>query len=443
MQLREHHFMPVRRLSAALLSLSLAGCMSGSHTPPAKILPIAPGYAATRVNGGIYRHHAILSFRGRQFVSFYDPAGHVTIAFRDLPSETWTIHRTDWQGNVRDAHHMISMGISTDGLLHISYDHHAHPLRYRRSDTPLDPTTFGPMMPMTGQREARVTYPQFVNLSDGTLLFVYRDGVSGNGDLCINRYDVQKQEWQVLQHPAISGAGRSNPYWCRPAAGHDGSLQLAFCWRRTGNAETNSRLCYAHSPDGGRTWQDSRGKPYQLPITPDTAEVIDPVGEGCNLSNQDSSEVDSHNRLHVVYRKNDTSGIPQYFHQWWDGHNWRRTQISQFTDAFTVKGPGAKPIPMSRPNLFFDADDRICVLYRDTRQGSRPMMATAGGLNYEKWRHVTLADVNLMVWEPTYDLARWRQKRVLDLYMQPTDQGYHETVTNTGPQMVSVLEWRP
>jgi hypothetical protein len=171
--------------------------------------------------------------------------------------------------------------------------------------------------------------------------------------------------------------------------------------------------------------------------------VIDSVEENNNLSNQDCSEVDSHNRIHIVYRKNDASKVPQYYHQWWDGHEWRRTQISQFTEAFVVKGGGAKAIPLSRPNLLFDEHDRIRVLYRDTRQGSRPMMATADGPDYSKWSHAVLADIDLMLWEPTYDLARWRCERVLDLYLQPTNQGDHETVTNTGPQMVSVLEWRP
>lgn len=425
---------------AALLILPSAGC---KKPQPPKAIPIEPGWAATRVNAGVYRHHGIFSFHGRQFVSFYDPDGYATFAYRDLPSEKWTVHHTDWKGNVRDAHNMISMAASSDGILHMAYDQHANPLHYRRSAKPLDPTTFGLMIPMTGQKENRVTYPMFVNLSDGTLLFFYRDGVSGNGDLYINRYDVEKQTWHPLQNPIISGEGRCNPYWCRPAVGSDGSLQLAWCWRRSANAETNSRLCYARSLDGGRTWQDSRGKPYKLPITPDTAEVIDPIEENSNLSNQDSSEVDSRNRIHVVYRKNDESGVPQYFHQWWDGHEWRRTQFSQFKSVFTVKGVGTKAIPMSRPNLLFDNDDRIYVLYRDTRQGSRPMIATAAAPNYDKWKHVTLLDIDLLLWEPTYDLARWRKERVLDILMQPTGQGDHEGVTDTGPQMVSVLEYRP
>lgn len=420
--------------------VALGGC---AGTPAAPLmLHIAPGYAATKVNTAIFRHHAIVTHGHRQFATFYDADAHVVVAWRDLPATTWTIHRTALTGNVRDAHNGISLGVSSDGLLHLSHDHHGHPLRYRRSDVPLDPATFGEPLPMTGKREARVTYPQFVNLADGTLLFLYRDGGSGRGDLCINRYRVESRSWEALQHPLISGEGRCNPYWCRPAVGTDGSLQLAWCWRRSGDAATNSRLCYARSMDGGATWMNSRGEPYGLPITPETAEVVDPVGENNNLSNQDSSEVDRRNRLHIVFRKNDAGGIAQYFHTWWDGGAWRQSQVSHFTEAFVMKGGGTLRNPLSRPDLLIDARDVVQVLYRDGRSGSRPMLASAAPPDYAAWAHRPLADIDLRQWEPNYDILRWKRDRVLDLFIQSTDQGNHETVTETGPQMVSVLEVR-
>jgi hypothetical protein len=433
-----------RFLVPVILSAFLGACTSGLHRRlETRILPVAPGYAATKVNTAIFRHHAIVSHGQRQFVTFYDPQGNVTIAWRDLPSQEWALHHTDWKGHVQDAHNAISLGVSADGRLHISYDHHGGPLRYRRSDKPLDPTTFGALVPMTSRKENRVTYPQFVNLRDGTLLFFYRDGASGNGDLCVNRYRVEDRTWEPVHHPVISGAGQFNPYWCRPAVGTDGSLQLAWCWRRTGDAATNSRVCYAGSADGGRTWHNSHGEPYALPITPATAEVIDPVEENNNLSNQDSAEVDSRNRLHIVIRKNDASHIPQYFHIWSDGVAWRQSPISQFTGAYNLKGGGTLRTPLSRADLFFDPRDNLYVLYRDNRRGSRPMLARACPPDYDAWSHVALADINLRQWEPNYDLVRWKRDGVLDLFLQSTDQGHHETVTRTGPQMVSVLEWRP
>lgn len=408
-----------------------------------RIVPISEGYSSTKVNTPIFRHHAILTFGQRQFVGFYAPDGTVTIAEREITSPSWKIHQTDWKANVRDAHNSISLGVSSDGILHISYDHHGHPLRYRRTERPLDPSSFGEIIGMTGRREGRVTYPQFVNLADGTLLFVYRDGGSGNGDLCINRYDVSSKSWDVLHHPLISGGGTHNAYWCRPAVGSDGSLKLAWCWRRTGDASTNSRICYAQSPDGGLTWENSRGERYLLPITQENNEVIDPVSEGSNLSNQDSSEVDSLNRMHIVCRKNDADGIPQFWHIWFDGSNWQQNQVSQFTERHDMKGGGTLRNPLSRPDLFIDKKDNVYVLYRYATEGSRPMVARGCSPDYTEWKHFSLADINLLQWEPNYDILRWKRDGILNLFLLPADQGNHETTTEQEPQMASVLEWKP
>ena len=56
---------------------------------------------------------------------------------------------------------------------------------------------------MTGDKEVQVTYPQFYNLPDGDLLFVYREGSSGDGDTMLSRYDTETGEWQIVAHPLI------------------------------------------------------------------------------------------------------------------------------------------------------------------------------------------------------------------------------------------------
>lgn len=55
---------------------------------------------------------------------------------RKLNSELWTLHRTQYRGNVKDAHNIISMIIDGEGYLHISFDHHGHKLNYCRSIAP-------------------------------------------------------------------------------------------------------------------------------------------------------------------------------------------------------------------------------------------------------------------------------------------------------------------
>ena len=64
-----------------------------------------------------------------------------------------------------------------------------------------------------GSNEDKVTYPQFFNLPDGRLLFLYRDGSSGNGNLTINRNDPATQAWQRLHDVLIDGQNQRSVYW--------------------------------------------------------------------------------------------------------------------------------------------------------------------------------------------------------------------------------------
>ena len=65
----------------------------------------------------------------------------------------------------------------------------------------------------TGSMEGRVTYPGFYPLRNGDLVFLYRDGASGDGDVLINRYDVRGDRWHAVQHPLIDGEGARNAYF--------------------------------------------------------------------------------------------------------------------------------------------------------------------------------------------------------------------------------------
>jgi hypothetical protein len=213
-------------------------------------IPIGLAWSANQVNATVYRVNALASFGPHQFVTYYDPAGRIIIGRRTIaqgegPWELTTL--PDTTANIRDAHNGVVLGVSRDGLVHLSYDHHNNALRYRVSESPNEIRAFGPPRPMTGKTEARVTYPQFVRAPDGTLFFFYRDGASGNGRLCLNRYDANTKTWTALHHPLIDGLNRCNPYWWRPSFGPNNSLHLAWCWRDTPNARTNHDICYARS----------------------------------------------------------------------------------------------------------------------------------------------------------------------------------------------------
>ena len=170
------------------------------------IVPVAKGWAKNSVNAVIFRKDPIASFGDIQYIAFYGEDGAVMLGKRKIGSNDWEIRKTQYSGNTKDAHNTISIAVDGAGYLHMAWDHHGHPLRYCRSSQPgsLELTD---KMPMTGIDENKVTYPEFFYLPDGGLLFLYRDGSSGNGRTMLNRYDVQTGQWSVVQHPLIRWHG--------------------------------------------------------------------------------------------------------------------------------------------------------------------------------------------------------------------------------------------
>ena len=125
-----------------------------------RIIPVAKGWAKSEVNAVIFRQHPLTTFGNEQYIAFYDEDGYVILARRKLADLKWDIRKTRYKGNVADAHNSISIAVDGRGILHMSWDHHGHPLRYCRSITP-GSLVLTAKMPMTGQHETRVTYPEF------------------------------------------------------------------------------------------------------------------------------------------------------------------------------------------------------------------------------------------------------------------------------------------
>ena len=133
----------------------------------------------------------------------------------------------------------------------MSWDHHCDPLRYCRGIGP-GSLELAEEIPMTGRDEGKVTYPEFYNLADGDLLFLYRHGHSGNGNTMLNRYDVATGKWSIVQHPLISGEGERNAYTNQIAVDSKGAWHISWCWRESADVASNHDICYARSSTGGR-----------------------------------------------------------------------------------------------------------------------------------------------------------------------------------------------
>ena len=172
-----------------------------------KLSPVGFGWSRNSVNTTVFRNNSLTTHGNIQYIAYYDAEGFLTLGKRPVDTQDWTVERTQYKGNCRDAHNVISIGVDGKGYLHVSFDHHNNPLRYCRSVAP-GSLVLGEMMPMTGVDERDVTYPEFYNLEDGDLLFAYRSGGSGRGNLVMNRYDVETGKWSRVQNVLIDGEGK-------------------------------------------------------------------------------------------------------------------------------------------------------------------------------------------------------------------------------------------
>ena len=423
------------------LAVSLAVSMlAASLTAQVRIVPIASGLAKNQVNAVIFRKNSVTSFRGKQYAAYYDPDSNVVVAKRDLSSTEWMITKTGFTGDTRDAHNSISIAIDGKGYLHLAWGNHNTKLNYARSAKPETPEFV--RTAMVGEKEDRVSYPEFYSMPNGDLVFLYRDGASGNGDLVLNRFESKTARWSRVQDKLIDGERTRNAY-PQIAVDRKGAIHISWVWRETPDVATNHDLCYARSDDGGKTWRRSNGETYQLPITEATAEYIWKIPQNSELINQTSMTADESGRPYIAtYWRNADSNVPQYRVVYSDGKEWRMSQVGARKTPFTLSGGGTKRIPISRPQILVDGK-RVIVIFRDAERGSRISAAVCSGVPGCEWSFRDLNETNVGMWEPTFDQELWRQTRAVHLFVQKVGQGDGENLEDIQPQLVSILEWRP
>ncbi|MFY0653201.1 MAG: BNR repeat-containing protein [Cyclobacteriaceae bacterium] len=410
-----------------------------------RIVPIGKGWAKNSVNAVIFRRNAVVSHNEFQYAAYYDADSSVMLAKRKLGSTSWETNKTQYKGKVIDAHNSISIMVDGAGFLHMSWDHHNHPLRYCRSKSPgsLELTE---KMQMTGIKENRVTYPEFYRLSNGNLLFLYRDGASGRGNLMMNHYDFKTQKWTQRQDAFINGEGERNAYW-QMCTDTKGTIHISWVWRETGDVATNHDMGYAKSNDGGMTWQKSSGESYQLPITESNAEYAAVIPQNSELANTTSMCADSNGRPYIAtFFRSEGTTVPQYQLIYHDGAQWQKQQIGNRTTPFTLSGRGEKKIPISRCQILANSDgptDKVYILFRDKERQDRVSVAICEDLSKKKWQYKDLTDFEVGMWEPSYDTELWKNNKTLHVYLQKVGQGDGGALENVPPQEVSVLEWTP
>jgi hypothetical protein len=314
-----------------------------------------------------------------------------------------------------DPHNSYAAGVDDRGRLHVVGNLHNQTLRYARSDdAELEEWSFGTMI---GLDEASVTYPAFVKHPDGTLLFLYRDGRSGFGDIYANRLPPGSDAWERIGKLIDGKATGESPYLNHAVVSADWTLHLSGCFRGEGrSAATNRDVWHLQGSGAGRSWCSAAGEPLRLPLERQTVPIALPTRpEGSGLVNQTGMDVDPAGRPHIATTLYDSLGATQIIHMYHDGSRWRLRPVTSFKHRMETNAP-ILDAAVARPAVACTSDFRVWIVFRAAHNGRANFVRCIESRpDDEAVREFVLYGDDLGAWEPSYDTNALRSRDELHL----------------------------
>lgn len=289
-----------------------------------------------------------------QLLAYYNATRNLVVAHRKTETAqafygtVWNFKQLDtmlgW-----DNHNDIVAGISRDGHFHVIGNMHADRIVYYKTRHPREIRSLERVEVMVDPRlEARMTYPEFFTAADGTLIFRFRFGGSGNGNEVYYRYDDRTGKWAAIHSSVFSdGEGKRNAYFGPTVRGPDGKFHMAWVWRSQGGSTMNSMVSYARTSDF-QTWEDAFGNPLTLPVLYANTPVAAPVPDEEGMVNgHQKVGFDPKGRPLVTYVRYDENRIAQAFLARFEGDGWKQYQITNLDRVTHITNRRGNQTPSS------------------------------------------------------------------------------------------------
>ncbi len=412
------HHAAITLVTGCLLSSSLLG-MNVAASAPAEYhvidtLPI------DTVPSWFPVGFCLLTHGQQQYAAYYNAKHRMVVAQRRLGERTWK--KAELPSTVGwDSHNYITMAMDDAGDIHLAGNMHCVPLIYFRTQRAGDITRFE-QLPMTGEAEQRCTYPRFLKNAQGTLLFMYRSGGSGNGRRFYNQYHADTKTWSRFLNTALfEGENQRNAYPQGPTRGPAGDFHLVWVWRDTPDCATNHHLSYARSRDL-KHWYAANGQELALPFTLNqSAAWVDAVPAGGGIINGCERLVfDSQARPQVVYHKRDPQGNMQIYVARIEAGEWSTRPVTVWHSEIPFSGRGAMPFIGIRIGDVRQLDEGLLTIrYRHRDIGSGQLLLDEETLQPVSRSRVMPQDYPSHLLKPTIAFEGMRVKLAHDLGETP------------------------
>ena len=206
----------------------------------------------------------VITMGGGVYVAWLDFGAEIRMVRYDVASGTYGA--IEHLGTGTDNHGGPAITMDGGGHIHAVFGPHHGPFQYRRTEQPLDITTWTDVESFGDT----ATYPSLVCDADDTLHLTYRGGTSPNGLLYQQR--PSGGEWSAPVRIVDADVAPGYTQFGNPlAVAADGTLHLGFhIYDQEPAPGAGKALGYLRSPDGGMSWETVDGVAVTLPATPAT-----------------------------------------------------------------------------------------------------------------------------------------------------------------------------
>ncbi len=123
--------------------------------------------------------------------------------------------------------------------------------------------------------------------------------------------------------------------------------------------------------------------------------------------------------------------------------SWKKERTDFRKSSFNLGGGGTKSIPISRPEILIEENERekkVYLLFRDEERDNKVSIAGKSLSSNDEWKVDDLTDYSVGQWEPNYDKELFQIKNDLHIFLQKVIQVDGEGIAEEEATPIKILE---